>query len=224
MSIVSPATCSWTSVNPAPRSQSPAPPGRGSGCAGPRSLERRDVEVVPVQVRDQHGVDVVEVARAPGPARRGGADRPGRGSPGRSTRRIPSRSMTSAEWPRKSSASGELTARSCGRRPDTAGRGGTARGRATATRGWPARPSGAGAAGCRRSAGASSTGSDDDEDDADRVLGLAQGGLARIDLEREDRGQARLHLRDRVALEDVDRHRPVLRVAEHRGLLLVLVA
>src|SRR5436189_5583 len=44
----------------------------------------------------------------------------------------------------------------------------------------------------------------------DGVLGLAQRGFPRVDLEREDRGQARLHLRDRIALEHVDRHGPVL--------------
>src|SRR3954468_4783602 len=62
------------------------------------------------------------------------------------------------------------------------------------------------------------------QDGLDGVLGLAHRSLARVDLEREDRGQARLHLRDRVALEDIDRDRALLGVAQHRRLLLVLVA
>ena len=59
---------------------------------------------------------------------------------------------------------------------------------------------------------------------SDRLLGLPQGGLAWVDLEREDRREARLHLGDRVRLQDVDRQGPVLGLAEHRRLLLVLVA
>src|SRR5438876_5285550 len=61
------------------------------------------------------------------------------------------------------------------------------------------------------------------DDDADRLLRLPQRRLARIDLEREDRRQAGLHLDHRVALEDVDRQAALLRLAEHRRLLLVLV-
>jgi hypothetical protein len=60
------------------------------------------------------------------------------------------------------------------------------------------------------------------DDQADRLLGLAQGGLARIDLEREDRGQAGLHLDDGVALEDVDRQAAILGLAQPGRLLAVL--
>jgi hypothetical protein len=123
----------------------------------------------------------------------------------------------------KSRARGPVNASRCAPRPDRAAPGGTVRARASAKRGSPARhlvlePPDVGV--LRRQLDRFGR----RQDRLDGVLGLTQGRFPRIDLEREDRGQARLHLRDGVALQDVDRHRPVLRVAEHRGLLLVLVA
>ena len=72
--------------------------------------------------------------------------------------------------------------------------------------------------------GDSSTGCGVAEDQADRLLGLLQGRLAGIHLQREDRGQARLHLDDRVALQHVDREAAGLRFADRAALLAVLGA
>ena len=70
-------------------------------------------------------------------------------------RRPPSRRYGGRRSPSatRGSTGGPVSASSSEPGRDRAGPAGTARGRATATRGSPARPSGAGAAGCRRSAG-----------------------------------------------------------------------
>ena len=61
------------------------------------------------------------------------------------------------------------------------------------------------------------------DDLPDRLLRLAHRRLPRVHFQREDRGEAGLHLEDSVGLEDVNRHRPFLGLTEHRRLLAILV-